>query len=59
MQVDVNQQYSGVEYNYVYIISCAFVVWLIMPGIGLLYSGLSRRKSALSLLVQCLTSASV
>ncbi|ODM17862.1 hypothetical protein SI65_06650 [Aspergillus cristatus] len=53
-QVDVNLQYSGVEYNYVYIISCAFIVWLIMPGIGLLYSGLARRKSALALLFQCL-----
>lgn len=59
MQVDVNQQYSGAEFNYVYIVACSFVVWLIIPGIGLLYSGLSRRKSALSLLVQCFTTSSV
>lgn len=59
MQVDVNQQYSSIEFNYVYIVACSFVVWLIIPGVGLLYSGLSRRKSALSLLVQCFTASAV
>ncbi|KAI9928373.1 hypothetical protein MW887_002411 [Aspergillus wentii] len=53
-KVDVNAQYVGFEYNYVYITTCAFIVWLIIPGIGLLYSGLARRKSALALLFQSL-----
>lgn len=53
-QIDVNEQYQGFEYNYVFIISCAFVIWLIMPGIAFLYSGLTRRKSALMMLFQCL-----
>jgi Amt family ammonium transporter len=30
----------------------AYLVWLIIPGIGFLYSGLSRRKSALAMLFQ-------
>lgn len=30
----------------------AFLVFLIIPGIGFLYSGLARRKSALSMLFQ-------
>ncbi|PKY03726.1 ammonium transporter [Aspergillus campestris IBT 28561] len=51
-KVDVNTQYAGFEFNYVYILACTFVVYLILPGIGLLYSGLARRKSALSLLFQ-------
>jgi hypothetical protein len=51
-KVDVNAQYAGLEYHYVYIMTCSFVVWLILPGIGLLYSGLARRKSALTLLFQ-------
>ncbi|KAJ5587214.1 Ammonium transporter [Penicillium hispanicum] len=51
-QVNVNTQYQGFEYNYTYIVFCGFIVWLIIPGIGLLYSGLARRKSALTLLFQ-------
>ncbi|PYH97135.1 ammonium transporter [Aspergillus ellipticus CBS 707.79] len=51
-KVDVNAQYTGVEYNYVYIITCVFIVFLILPGIGLLYGGLARRKHALALLFQ-------
>jgi len=38
---------------------CAFIVWLIIPGIGLLYGGLARRKSALSLLFQSIMVAAV
>ncbi|KAJ9482982.1 hypothetical protein VN97_g10435 [Penicillium thymicola] len=52
LKVDVNAQYAGVEWNYTYIIFCSFIVWLIILGIGLLYSGLARRKSALALLFQ-------
>ncbi|KAI9045300.1 ammonium transporter [Aspergillus affinis] len=51
-EVDVNAQYSGIEYNYVYILACTFIVFLILPGISLLYAGLARRKSALAFLFQ-------
>ncbi|KAB8069264.1 ammonium transporter AmtB-like domain-containing protein [Aspergillus leporis] len=51
-KVDVNAQYAGFEYNYVYILACTFIVFLILPGIAFLYSGLTRRKSALALLFQ-------
>ena len=57
--VDVNAQYAGFEYHYVYLIFCGFIVWLIIPGIGLLYGGLARRKSSLSLLFQSLMVAAV
>lgn len=59
LEVNVNDQYAGFELNYVYICFCGFVVWLIIPGIGLLYGGLSRRKSALALLFQSLMVAAV
>lgn len=52
--VDVNAQYVGFEYHYTYIMFCGFIVWLIIPGIGLLYGGLARRKSAVTLLFQSL-----
>ncbi|WPH04652.1 Hypothetical protein R9X50_00754500 [Acrodontium crateriforme] len=51
---DVNAQYSGFEFHYVYLMICGFLVWLIIPGIGLMYGGLARRKSGLSLLFQSL-----
>lgn len=51
-KVDVNAQYDGSQYNYTYIVFCGFIVWLIIPGIGLLYGGLAPRKSALALLFQ-------
>ncbi|KAF3400722.1 Ammonium transporter 1 [Talaromyces pinophilus] len=54
LEVDVNAQYAGYEFNYSYIVFCGFIVWLIIPGIGLLYGGLARRKSALALLFQSL-----
>ncbi|PYI36892.1 ammonium transporter [Aspergillus indologenus CBS 114.80] len=52
LTVDVNAQFVGHEYNYVYIVACTFIVFMILPGIGLLYSGLTRRKSAMALLFQ-------
>ncbi|KAK4574835.1 hypothetical protein LTR86_001677 [Recurvomyces mirabilis] len=57
--VDVNAQYAGLEFHYTYLIFCGFIVWLIIPGIGLLYGGLARRKSSLSLLFQSLMVAAV
>ncbi|POS75167.1 hypothetical protein DHEL01_v206430 [Diaporthe helianthi] len=59
LEMDVNAQYVGFEYNYTYLIFCAFIVWLIIPGIGLLYGGLAHRKSALALLFQSLMVAAV
>ncbi|TKA33792.1 hypothetical protein B0A50_00628 [Salinomyces thailandicus] len=57
--VDVNAQYSGYEYNYIFLIFATCIVWLIIPGIGLLYGGLVRRKSSLSLIFQSLMVAAV
>ncbi|KAI9732301.1 MAG: hypothetical protein M1834_001508 [Cirrosporium novae-zelandiae] len=54
LEVDINAQYAGNEFHYVYIVILGFIVWLIIPGIGLLYGGMARRKSALALLFQSL-----
>lgn len=59
LTTDVNAQYAGLEFHYVYLAFCCFVVWLIIPGIGLLYGGLARRKSSLSLLFQSIMVAAV
>lgn len=42
-----------------YLVVCGFLVWLIIPGVGLLYGGLARRKSALSMLFQSLMVAAI
>lgn len=52
--VNVNDIYAGWEFNYVWNMIMGFLVWLIIPGIGLLYGGLSRRKSSLAMLFQSL-----
>lgn len=52
--VNVNDQYAGLEYHYGYIILCAVLVWFMIPGVGLLYGGLARRRSSLALLFQSL-----
>jgi Amt family ammonium transporter len=52
--IDVNAQYAGYEFHYIWLMICACLVWLIIPGIGLLYGGLARRKSSLALLFQSL-----
>ena len=39
--------------------TCSALVLLMIPGVGLFYSGLSRRKSALSLIMLSLISAAV
>ncbi|KAL2349779.1 methylammonium permease 3 [Cryomyces antarcticus] len=59
LEVDVNAQYVGFEHHYVYLVFCGFIVWLIIPGIGLMYGGLARRKSSLALLFQSLLVAAV
>ncbi|KAK5059940.1 hypothetical protein LTR84_009823 [Exophiala bonariae] len=52
LEVDVNAQFAGFEFHAVYLIICAYLVWLIIPGLALLYAGLARRKSALAMLYQ-------
>jgi Amt family ammonium transporter len=52
LEVDVNAQYAGLEYHAVYLSMCAYLVWMIIPGLGLLYGGLARRKSSLAMLYQ-------
>ena len=42
-----------------YIIVASAMVLLMVPGIGFLYSGLARRKSALSMIFACMASMSV
>ncbi len=51
-QIDVNAPFSGLEFHSIYIVACTFIVYFILPGIGFLYSGLTRRKSAMSFLFQ-------
>ncbi|CAK7907668.1 ammonium transporter Mep2p [[Candida] anglica] len=48
MTVDLNQQFDAA--NMAWIGTAAALVWIMIPGVGLLYSGLSRKKHALSLI---------
>jgi Amt family ammonium transporter len=48
MTTDLNDQYNRADM--VWVGTSAALVWIMIPGIGLLYSGLSRKKHALSLL---------
>ncbi|KAK5168382.1 uncharacterized protein LTR77_006952 [Saxophila tyrrhenica] len=52
---DVNAQYYGWEWEYVFQVIMGCFVFLIVPGIGLLYGGMTRRKSALAMIFQSLT----
>lgn len=59
LTVNLNEQFVAADMVWVGI--SAALVWIMIPGIGLLYSGLSRKKHALSLLwasimAACLTS---
>lgn len=45
---DVNAQYDLA--NMVWIMVSSALVWIMVPGVGFLYSGLSRKKHALSLI---------
>jgi len=54
---NLNQWFSTGDMAYI-IISSA-MVFLMVPGLGFLYSGLARRKSALSMIWACLGSYSV
>lgn len=48
LTTNLNEQFQGADMVWVGISSA--LVWIMIPGIGLLYSGLSRKKHALSLL---------
>jgi Amt family ammonium transporter len=50
--VDVNAQRAGFEFEHVYQVIMGSLVFLIVPGIGLLYGGMARRKSALAMIFQ-------
>lgn len=54
---NLNQWYASGDQAYI-IISSAMVL-VMVPGLGFLYSGLARRKSALSMLWACMASLSV
>ncbi|MBE3044518.1 ammonium transporter [Candidatus Bathyarchaeota archaeon] len=54
---NVNQWYQSGDQAYILISAC--LVLMMVPGISFLYSGLARRKSALSMLWVCLMSFSV
>ncbi|KAJ9606529.1 hypothetical protein H2200_008537 [Cladophialophora chaetospira] len=53
--VDVNLPYTGLEFHYVYQVIMGALVFVIVPGIGLLYGGMARRKSALAMIFQAWT----
>ena len=59
LDVDVNAQYAGYEWQYVYQVIMGCLVFLIIPGIGLLYGGMARRKSALAMIFQSMMVISV
>jgi hypothetical protein len=54
---NLNQWYSSGDQAYIIIASA--MVLVMVPGLGFLYSGLARRKSALSLIWACMFSATV
>jgi Amt family ammonium transporter len=54
-EMDVNAAYAGLEWNYVFQVIMGALVFLIVPGIGLLYGGMARRKSALAMIFQSMT----
>lgn len=55
LNVNVNAPFVGIEAQYIYQVIMGMLVLLIVPGIGLLYGGMSRRKSALSMIFQSMT----
>ncbi|KAI9480950.1 MAG: ammonium transporter AmtB-like domain-containing protein [Benjaminiella poitrasii] len=39
-----------------WVLTCTALVWLMIPGVGYFYSGMARRKNALSLIMCCVLS---
>lgn len=54
---NLNQWYNPGDQAYIIIASA--MVLIMVPGLGFLYSGLARRKSALSMIWACMASSSV
>jgi Amt family ammonium transporter len=54
---NLNQWYQSGDQAY--IILCSAMVLIMVPGLGFLYSGLARRKSALSLIWACMASSTI
>jgi Amt family ammonium transporter len=54
---NLNQWYQSGDQAYIIVASA--MVLVMVPGLGFLYSGLARRKSALSLIWACMASSSV
>lgn len=48
LELDLNQQFNRGDMAWV--MTAGVLVWIMIPGIGLLYSGIARKKHALSLL---------
>ena len=57
LRTKLNSQFAPAEMVWMGISSA--LVWIMNPGIGLLYSGLSRKKHALSLLWASIMAASL
>jgi Amt family ammonium transporter len=53
----LNQWYQSGDQAYIIVASA--MVMVMVPGLGFLYSGLARRKSALSMIWACMFSSSV
>ena len=56
-KVDLNEQFDRADM--VWIGTASVLVWIMIPGVGLLYSGISRKKHALSLMWAALMAACV
>ena len=54
-EINVNAPFNGIEVQYIYQVIMGMLVLLIVPGIGLLYGGMARRKSALAMIFQSMT----
>lgn len=54
---NLNQWYSSGDQAYIIVASA--MVLIMVPGLGFLYSGLARRKSALSLIWVCMMAVTV
>ncbi|BFZ57598.1 ammonium transporter Amt1 [Savitreella phatthalungensis] len=57
MQYNLNALYDKADFAW--ILTSTALVWLMVPGVGFFYSGLARRKSALSLIWLSLMSLAV
>jgi Ammonium Transporter Family len=55
LEVDVNAPYVDLQFHMVYQLIMGGLVFLIIPGIGLLYGGMARRKSSLAMIFQSFT----